>query len=253
MNKGQNTGAGKLLSAFLGASLNFVLPARCPNCSKRISAHGFLCPSCWASLKPVSAPYCATCALPFEFDASDGDVCGACLKDPPGFDWARSAVSYDDLGRSLVLRLKYAGAAATVPMMTQMMAGALENTSADVVIPVPLHPFRMLKRRFNQSQLLAADLAARGGVKLDTFSLQKSRATESQGGLNRRARFRNVQASFRVRDGRQACIEGKNILLVDDVLTTGATASTCAKTLKRAGARSVGLVTFARVGKPVAG
>jgi len=253
MNIGQNTAAGTFVIASLKASLDFVLPARCANCSIRISAHGYLCPACWGKLKLLAAPYCAHCALPFEFDAELGDVCGGCLQDPPGFDWARAAVSYDDLGRMLVIRLKFSGAAAAVPAMGQMMMGALAGTEADVVMPVPLHRSRLLKRRFNQSQLLAADLAGRLTLPLDTFSLRKHRATESQGGLNRKARFRNVQASFDIAPGRERCIKGRNILLVDDVLTTGATASVCAKTLKRAGASSVGIVTFARVGKPVAG
>jgi ComF family protein len=243
-----------------GTLLDFILPTRCPNCSCKISAHGFLCPRCWADLKPMAAPYCAQCALPFEFDAAAGDICGGCLHLPPAFDWARAAVSYDDLGRSLVMRLKHGGATAVVPLMAQMMVGVLASGAAgsgastvDLIMPVPLHRRRLLARRFNQSQLLAANLASRLAVPCDSFSLKKIRATESQGGLNRKARFANVTGSFAVETGRGAVIAGKHILLVDDVLTTGATASACALVLKKAGARSVGVAVFARVGKPVAG
>jgi len=253
MKIGQNTESIKVLAAAFRFLLDFVLPPRCANCSMRVVSHGHLCPSCWGTLRPLAAPFCTHCALPFEFDGSVGDVCGGCLQKAPAFDWARAAVLYDDLGRKMVLQLKYSGAAAAVPAMTQMMIGALVGVDADVIIPVPLHRRRLLKRRFNQSQLLAADLARRMDIPLDTFSLVKYRATESQGGLNKKARFKNVQASFVVAADRCSQITGKSIMLVDDVLTTGATASACASALKKAGAVSVGVVTYARVGKPVAG
>lgn len=253
MKIGQNTESIKFLAAAFRFSLDFILPPRCANCSIRVVSHGHLCPPCWGTLRPLAAPFCAHCALPFEFDASVGDVCGGCLQKAPIFDWARAAVLYDDLGRKMVMQLKYSGAAAAVPAMTQMMIGALAGINVDVIIPVPLHRRRLLKRRFNQSQLLAADLAQRMDIPLDTFSLVKYRATESQGGLNKKARFKNVQASFVVAADRCSQITGKSIMLVDDVLTTGATASACASALKKAGAASVGVVTYARVGKPVAG
>jgi len=233
--------------------LNFILPARCANCSTKIAAHGYLCPSCWGELQPLAAPFCYHCALPFEFDSGFGDECGSCIKEPPAFDWARAAVTYDDVGRGLVLRLKYAGATAVVPAMAQMMAPTFADKAIDTVIPVPLHTRRMLSRRFNQSQLLGTELARRLNLETDNFSLVKKKATRSQGGLGRKARFQNVQASFGIKTGRRDHIKGKDIVLVDDVLTTGATASACAKALKKAGAKSVGLVTFARVGRPIAG
>lgn len=241
---------------FLKASagvIDFILPPRCPNCACKLSAHGFLCPTCWGDLKPLAAPFCEQCALPFEFEASTGDVCGACLQAPPVYDWARAAVAYDDLGRDLVIRLKHSGSVAVVPAMAQMMVQALTGTDADILMPVPLHGRRMRARRFNQSQLLAGTLSKRLGVPMDTFSLKKTRATESQGGLGRKARFRNVASSFVVDPAKRPALRDKKILLVDDVLTTGATASTCAEALKKAGAGTVGIVAFARVGQPVAG
>ena len=178
--------------------------------------------------------------------------------DPPAFDWARAAVLYDGLGRSLVLSLKHGGRVAAVPVMSQMICGSVMGMTEtglrpDLIIPVPLHPTRLAKRRFNQSQLLAADLARHLALPLDSFSLKKIRSTESQGGLNRAERFRNVATSFAIDPRRKSSLAGKTIVLVDDVMTTGATASACAKVLKKAGARSVGVVTFARVGRPVAG
>jgi len=134
-----------------------------------------------------------------------------------------------------------------------MMVQALAGDDADILMPVPLHGRRMRTRRFNQSQLLAGALSKRLGVPVDTFSLRKKHATESQGGLGRKARFRNVASSFVVDPAKRPALRGKKILLVDDVLTTGATASACAEALKKAGAGTVGIVAFARVGQPVAG
>ena len=233
--------------------LDFILPARCASCSAKIADHGYLCPACWGDLKPLAAPFCCHCALPFEFETGLGDECGSCMKDPPSFDWARAAVSYDDMGRGLVLRLKHGGTTAVVPAMAQMMARTVAGMPIDVLMPVPLHKRRMLSRRFNQSQLLSMTIARSLGLETDNFSLEKRKATASQGGLGRKARFKNVKASFAVGADREGFIKEKNIVLVDDVLTTGATASACAKALKKAGAKSVGVVTFARVGRPVAG
>ena len=172
---------------------------------------------------------------------------------PPIFDWARSAVIYDDLGRKLVLGLKHGTRVALVPVMAQMMVNRLQDKEVDILMPVPLHRTRLLRRRFNQSQLLAGELSRRLSVPCDTFSLRKSRATASQSGFNKKGRFRNVHASFVVDPARKQQLDGKTVILVDDVLTTGATASACAVALKKAGAASVGVVTYARVGRPVAG
>ena len=231
--------------------LEFLLPNRCPGCSEKLQSHGSLCPSCWADLTPLAAPMCQTCALPFEFEAEADSVCGACIKDPPEFDWACAAVQYEGLGRSIVLKLKHSASTVYVPVMAQMMVLSLGDKSPDIVMPVPLHAGRLIKRRFNQSQLLASALSKRLGISQDNFALKKVKATASQGGLGRTERFRNVSGSFRVSE--TAELTGKSILLVDDVLTTGATARACAKALKKAGAKEVGIVTFARVGKPVAG
>jgi ComF family protein len=231
--------------------LEFLLPSRCPGCGDKLQSHGYLCPKCWGNLTPLARPFCDTCALPFEFETDDNSQCGACLQSPPAFDWARAAVTYDELGRSLVIRLKYGGTTSYIPAMARMMAGAAIGRQIDVVMPVPLHRRRLLSRRFNQSQLLAQALSRENGIPYDGFSLKKKRATKSQGGLNRKERFHNVRASFSVENPR--AVEGKHILLVDDVLTTGATAEACTKALKKAGASEVGVVAFARVGKPVAG
>lgn len=233
--------------------LDFLLPPRCTGCSVKVAGHGFLCSECWQNLQPLSAPFCKTCALPFEFETEDESLCASCMASPPDFDWARAAVLYEDLGRSLVLQLKHSGTSAVVPVMVQMMSTALMGREYDVVVPVPLHRSRFIQRRFNQSILLAKRLAQHTDHPVAAFALKKKKATESQGGLNRKERFRNVGGVFKVLDEQKASIAGKRVLLVDDVLTTGATASSCSKALKKAGAVEVGVIAFARVGQPVKG
>ncbi|MEX0299142.1 MAG: phosphoribosyltransferase family protein [Kordiimonas sp.] len=236
-----------------GRVLEFLLPSRCPCCGAKIECHGFLCGRCWGDLVPLASPYCERCALPFEFEIEGESECGACIKDQPAFDWARAAVSYDELGRSLVFRLKYSGATSVVPAMAQMMALAVTGKKIDVIVPVPLHRWRLLRRRFNQSALLGHAIAKRIDVPNDNFILKRRKSTVSQGELGKKARYRNVASAFVVPKEKVADVKGKHVLLVDDVLTTGATVHECARALKRAGAASVGVVTFARVGRPIAG
>ncbi len=255
-NSSQIFNAGRIaklgLSIFSGL-LQFLLPARCPSCAQTIEQHGFLCGSCWGDLLPLAAPYCNRCALPFEFEMEGESECGACMKNQPAFDWARAAVSYEDLGRTLVLRLKYSGVTTAVPTMAQMMAQAVAGKEIDLIVPVPLHRWRFLRRRFNQSSLLGDAISKRLNISTDNFILRRRKATVSQGELDKKGRYRNVASAFIVPKDMKADVHGKHVLVVDDVLTTGATAHECARALKRAGAASVGVVTFARVGKPVAG
>ncbi|WP_262692998.1 ComF family protein [Kordiimonas aestuarii] len=231
--------------------LDFLLPPRCPRCSIRIEADGHLCGACWGQLKPITVPLCVRCGLPFGAGDLEGAECGACLREPPAFDWARAGVLYDDEAKSLILGLKYGGQGAGVPAMARMMAGALVGQPRmDIVVPVPLHPRRLFTRRFNQSQLIGRALSSILSLPLDSFILFRHRATPSQGTLSRKGRKRNVTGAFAVAKDVKGRVMGKRVLLVDDVLTTGATASACAAALKRAGAREVGLVVFARVKGP---
>jgi len=235
--------------------LDALLPPRCPVCRRRIVEHGHLCGKCWAALEPIANPKCVRCSLPFAHE-SDGLVCGACLSNPPDFDHAFTPVLYADKGRSLVLALKHGGLLAAAPAMARMMATpvrAADHLEYDMLVPVPLHKFRMLTRRFNQSQLLASALEQELGIPSQNFGLVRSKATPSQATLARSKRFKNVRSAFSVSRKQANIFQGRRILLVDDVLTTGATASACAKTLKKAGALSVDVVAFARVGQPVTG
>ncbi len=235
-------------------ALDMVLPPRCPLCRSRIIEHGHLCAACWTELDLVADPKCERCGLPFAH-ASDGLQCGACLAHPPAFDGAVAPALYKDKGRDLVLALKYGRLFAAAPAMARLMAPSVMNKldGPAVLVPVPLHRWRLLGRRFNQSQLLAQSLASRTGMPLLATALERIKPTPTQGGLNRSGRFRNVRAAFAVKTKKIKEVEGKTVVLVDDVLTTGATAGACAEALKKAGARRVVVAAFARVGEPIPG
>lgn len=236
--------------------LDAVLPPRCPICRALISEQGHVCPTCWLALDVISEARCGHCALPFLVEGENG-LCGACIQTPPAFDGASAPVLYQGAGRDLILALKHSKQFAAVPAMARLIANDLTRNSAevsemDMIVPVPLHWRRRLYRRFNQSQLLAAALAKSMRLPLDNTSLVKKRSTPSQGKFGREGRFDNVKAAFEVPDRCNGAIAGKKIILVDDVLTTGATAASCAHALKKAGADYVHVAVFARVGAAIA-
>lgn len=226
-----------------------VLPPRCLQCGDLVGGHGALCGACWSHLRFLGAPCCAACGLPFEFDLGPDALCGACSARRPRFDRARAALVYDDASRDLILRFKHAdrleGAATFATWMAR--AGADLVAEADLVAPVPLHWLRLVRRRYNQAAVLANHIGGAQGKRVVPDLLLRRRATPTQGHLGREARRRNVAGAFRVNRRHAQALAGARILLVDDVLTTGATAEACAKTLLNSGAKAVDLLVFARV------
>lgn len=227
--------------------LDVLLPPRCLACAAVVDVPGRLCGACWARADFIAAPYCQCCGLPFAFDEGADRHCGACLGQPPAFDAARAALRYNGVARSLVLGFKLGDRTHGAPAFAAWMrrSGADLLADADAVTPVPLHRWRLLSRRFNQSALLAREIAAGAGLAFEPDLLIRTRHTKSQGRLGRLGRFENVRGVFAVRPGRVAA--GRRIVLIDDVMTTGATVKACAQALKRAGAASVGVLTLARV------
>ncbi len=226
-----------------------LLPPRCLACRTIAPRDGALCGTCWGGLSFIERPFCACCGLPFEFDVADGAVCGACAARQPAYDAARTVLRYDDASRPLILSFKNGDRMQAGRHFGGWMAraGAELVQRADLVAPVPLHWRRLAVRRYNQSAELARGVAAAGGVELCVDLLRRTRATSSQGGLNRRARRLNVRGAFAVSPRRRRAIRGARILLADDVLTTGATVEAAARTLKRAGAVQVDVLVLARV------
>lgn len=241
------TAARRAAAAPALALLDLVLPPRCPGCRNIVATDRSFCLPCWSALVFITPPLCACCGAPFGHDRGPGALCAPCLAEPPRFTAARAAFVYDGPARDVLLGFKHADR----QHLAQVMAPHLVRAAGDrltpdtVLVPVPLHWTRLWRRGFNQSALLAQAVAnlARADTAID--ALVRVRATALSKGLGRKARADNVRGAFRVRG--KAAIKGRDVVLVDDVLTTGATADACARHLKRAGARSVTVLTWARV------
>ena len=234
-------------------ALDLLLPPRCLACGEPVATPGTLCAACWPDVRFLSAPHCAICGYPFEFDSGPNALCPACMRERPAYDRARAALRYDEGSARLVVALKHADRTDAAPTYGAWMAraGAELIADCDVLVPVPLHRLRLLARRYNQSALLAHAVAAASGKPVAPDALKRVRRTRSQGRMNRRERAANVRGAFAVRRGREARVEGRRVLLIDDVLTTGATVAACTRALNTAGAAEVDVLTLARVVRPL--
>lgn len=235
--------------ALIGTFLDALLPPQCVSCRELVMTPGQLCAACWRDVTFLSEPSCFCCGLPFEYEIERGARCGACVRRPPPYGRARSVFVYDDASRNLVLAMKWGDRLEAAPSFGRWMARAGKEllADADVIAAVPLHWTRLFRRRFNQSALLAQEIGRASGVPVLVDALARRRATPSQGGFSRRARLENVRGAFEVRKSRLDAVENRTILLIDDVLTTGATVASCAQALLKAGAASVDVLTLARV------
>ncbi len=230
------------------AALDTLYPPTCLACRAAISHVDALCPGCWRAMGFIERPFCDRLGTPFEQDLGEGLVSIQAVNDPPAFQRARAVARFEDgPARRLVHRLKYSDRGELARPMGAWMAraGADVLAEADVVAPTPLHARRLWLRRFNQAAALAREVARRAGKPFESDLLLRVKATRSQVGLTREQRAQNVQGAFRVRAG--APVKGRRVVLIDDVLTSGATANAAARVLLRAGAAQVDLVVFARV------
>jgi ComF family protein len=197
----------------------------------------------------IAPPYCARLGIPFAYDPGPGVLSMQAISDPPAYHRARAAVRFDDIARALVHALKYGDRIDLAPIMGRWMARAGHELlkDADAIIPVPLHWRRLWARRFNQSALLSQAISRESGVPVADVALKRIKATAQQVGLTQSERAQNVQGAFRVPPEHKAEVAGRRVVLVDDVLTSGATSDACARALLRAGASNVDLLVFARV------
>ncbi|HEX5038473.1 MAG TPA: ComF family protein [bacterium] len=226
-----------------GSLLNVFFPPRCAVCRDFLAADTGLCPPCEGRWPSLSAPFCATCAMPFVSGPSHR--CGDCFAEPPAFEKIYAAGLYEDFLLDLVVRLKYRGEERLARLLGDRMATALKDApSFDVILPVPLHAARLRERGFNQAVLLARRIGKKRGTEVDPFLLKKVRETPAQATLARDERKKNVKGAFLVADA--ARIAGKRVLLVDDVATTGATLNEAAKILITSGAAGVEAAVAAR-------
>lgn len=241
-------GIARRLRGLAGAVLDIVYPPACAGCGVLLGSRSSLCPQCWSKLAFIERPYCEVLGTPFSHDLGPGILSADAIASPPPFDRLRSVALYDDLARVLVHSLKYRDRTDLAPMMAQWMLRAGDGTvqAADVILPVPLHRFRLIWRKFNQSAELARAIGHLSGTDVLIDVVRRTKRTRRQVGLGPRAREDNVRGAFSVTPQGREALFGRRVVLVDDVYTTGATVAAVTRTLKRAGVTDVTVLTFAR-------
>lgn len=230
--------------------INFILPLTCPLCRECVGGKRTLCADCWRSVSFISAPFCEQCSYPFAVGEYGEEIyCGSCLKTPPYFSKTRAVFKYDDFSKNLILPFKHNKALHIGVILADWMGKAGQSIieDADLLIPVPLHWTRLLRRGFNQAAILSEKMAAKYEKQHRTDILKRNHRTPSQGKLTVVARQKNVKGAFSVPQDRKCLIQNKKIILIDDVMTTGATVNACAGALLCAGAREVNVLVAARV------
>ena len=230
------------------ALLDAVFPPRCALCGEGISAQAGLCVACWSNLVIPGEPSCDACGRPFDSEALNGATCAPCLAKPPRHDGIAAATLYNDTSRKLVLALKHGNRIALAPMMARLMGAKLDGIDSDwLIVPVPLHRWRLWRRGFNQAAILASELAKLSGARHCVDALVRTKMTPPLGGLGAKARARAVSGVIAINPNRLERLSHAKVLLVDDVMTSGATSEACVKELKKAGVQSVVIGCFARV------
>ena len=235
----------------LRVAADLALPPRCPGCGAVTAADHRFCAECWGALRFMGPPWCAACHAPFAYDRGPGALCGACHQKLPRHAGVLAAVAYGDVARTVALRLKYGGRTAFAETVARQMA-RLMPAGAELLVPVPLHRWRIWSRGFNQAALIARALTRTTGIANDPLLLQRVRATPVLRGLGARGRARAVAGAFRIAPDARDRLRGRTIVLIDDVHTSGATSDACTRCLLGAGAASVTILCWARVLDPAA-
>lgn len=235
-------------------TLDLVLPPLCACCDAPVAAPGQLCAACFGSFNFITEPLCRRCGVPFPstLEAGAARLCARCLRAPPAWGQARAALLYDAQAKSLILPLKHTDRGESVAVLALHMqrAGAGLLARAEALVPVPLHRWRLLQRRYNQAAFLAHALGRRIGLPVLADALQRRRPTESLGGLSAAERRAVLEGAIVARPSRLAKVRGRRLLLIDDVMTSGATAAACAVALLDAGASHIDVLVASRVAAP---
>ena len=240
------------LGAAFASFGNAVAPSLCLACHARTAAHDALCSGCWQQVAFITPPLCHRLGLPMPFGGEGPQISAAAAADPPPYERARAAAVFDGVVRELVHGFKYADRHETRRLLARWMAGAGAEllTDADLIVPVPMTRWRLIRRQFNQAALLAREISRLSGVPFDPFVLAKTKSTPTQVGSSAAQRAANVAGAFAVVPAVRDRVAGRNIIVVDDVITTGATVGACARALRTAGAQRIDVLAAAMVADP---
>jgi len=232
----------------LNSLIDILFPPVCPACKLIVGKHGSLCVDCWNNIHFIEEPFCYKCGTPFAYKIGEKAICASCMQRKTPYLQARSLFKYDENSKSQILALKYHDKTALAPIFADWLTRiASELADKDpLIIPVPLHYYRFVARRYNQAALLAYALGKRTGLKVLPDTLIKKRKTPPQEGLSRKQREDNLRGAFAIGKNKSALLKGRSVILIDDVMTTGATIEACCRTLNDAGVRDIYILTIAR-------
>ena len=238
-----------MFKTFIESIINFLFPYQCLRCGKILNSAGYLCDHCAEEINFIKQPYCYKCGHPLqEENTKEKMLCAGCLKNKRSFyRLSRSAVIYDSSSKNIILSFKFFDRTENANLLAAMLKIAgkdIFSEGADWIVPVPLHYTRLIKRKYNQSALLAQKLSEMTAIPYNNLALVRSRKTKPQVEVSGKERITNVKNAFSIKDS--APIKGKRIILIDDIITTGSTVKECALVLKKAGAKSVDILTIAR-------
>jgi len=253
LRRGFGQALGGIVTGVLRGAGNIIAPAVCLGCHTRLSAHDALCAACWQQVSFITPPLCDRLGLPLPFGSGDGPlISAAAAAEPPPYDRARAAAVFDHVVRELIHGFKYTDRHEARRLLARWMTGAGAEllADADLIVPVPMTRWRLIRRQFNQAALLAREISGASGVAFDPFVLRKTRSTPTQVGSSARQRAENVAGAFAVPAAARRRVADRAIVLVDDVITTGATVSACARALRAAGARRIDVLAAAMVADP---
>ncbi|MBN9265165.1 MAG: ComF family protein [Hyphomicrobium sp.] len=240
------------LGAAFGAVGNTLAPSLCLACHNRTAAHDALCSGCWQQVTFITPPLCHRLGLPLPFGSDGPQISAAAAADPPPYDRARAAAVFDGVIRELIHGFKYADRHEVRRLLARWMSGAGTELLADahLIVPVPMTRWRLMRRQFNQAALLAREISRLSGVPFDPFALTKTKSTPTQVGSSAAQRAANVTGAFAVSRAARERVAGRNVIVIDDVITTGATVGACARALRAAGAARIDVLAAAMVADP---
>lgn len=236
----------------LGAAGNVLVPSVCLACRERTAAHDALCAGCWQQVSFITPPLCDRLGLPLPFGTGAPLISAAAAADPPPYDRARAVAAFDGVIRELIHGFKYADRHEARRLLARWMTGAGAEllADADLIVPVPMTRWRLMWRQFNQAALLAREISRLSGVRFDPLILRKTKTTPTQVGSSATQRAQNVSGAFAVSAAARNLVKDRTIIIVDDVITTGATVSACARALRAGGAKRIDILAAAMVTDP---